>query len=128
MALLYGLVETFNQNEGQFTEYAERLEQYFIANEVSDEKKVPILLTVIGKDTYGLLRSLVAPAKPKDKYYEEIIDVLTKHFNPEPIVIAERFKFFERNQLPNETINDYVAAIRTLAIKCKFEAFLNEAI
>ena len=128
MALLYGVVEAFDPTDGDFTEYAERLTQYFLANGVEDEKKVAILLTVIGKDTYSLLRSLVAPAKPHEKSYTDIISALTTHFKPTPITIAERFKFYERNQQPGEKINDFIAAIRALSLKCNFNAFLDEAI
>ena len=76
MALLYGIVEPFDPKDGDFSEYVERLEQYFLANTVADAKKVAILLTVIGKETYSLLRSLVAPTQPKDKSYAGIIKYL----------------------------------------------------
>ena len=101
MASLFGSVEAFDPKDGDFSEYMERLEQYYAANDVDDAKKIAILLTSIGKETYSLLRSLVAPAKPKDKSYEDVVEVLTNHFKPKPIIIAERFKFYERNQLPD---------------------------
>ena len=128
MALLYGTVEPFDPKDGDFSEYVERLEQYFLANTVADAKKVAILLTVIGKETYSLLRSLVAPTQPKDKSYAGIIEVLTTHLKPTPITVAERFKFYERAQLPGERVNDFIAALRTSALKCEFAAFLEEAI
>ena len=128
MALLYGTVEPFDPKDGDFSEYVERLEQYFLANTVADAEKVAILLTVIGKETYSLLRSLVAPTQAKDKSYAGIIEVLTTHLKPTPFTIAERFKFYERAQLPGERVNDFIAALRTLALKCEFAAFLEKAI
>ena len=56
-------------------EYTERLEQYFVANEVVDaSKKRAILFSVCGAATHKLIRSLVAPQKPTDKYYDELVE------------------------------------------------------
>jgi len=43
-----------------------------VANEIDDERKVAVLLSVMGAKTYNLLRSLIAPAKPADKTFTEI--------------------------------------------------------
>ena len=56
--------------------YTERLEHYFQANKVGDEEKKDAFLSCIGEETFGLLRSLRAPAKPKTKL---IVGTLTKH-------------------------------------------------
>jgi hypothetical protein len=45
----------------------ERLEQYFEVNEISNEKRVPALLGLIGGKTYTLLRNLTTLEKQKDK-------------------------------------------------------------
>ena len=80
---LFGVVEDFDVKEGDFIEYIERLEHYFNANEVTDdEKKASILITVVGKDTYSILRSLVTPEKPADKGYVELKTILTNHLKP----------------------------------------------
>ena len=44
--------------------YLERLQLYITANSIPEEKKVSVLLTVVGAKVYSLLRSLVAPALP----------------------------------------------------------------
>ena len=47
MALL-GRIDSFDFKTDNITEYIERVEQYFIANDVTDEKKqTAIFLTVI---------------------------------------------------------------------------------
>ena len=73
--------------------YIERVEQYFLANDVDDEKKVPVLLTVIGGKTYSLLRTLTSTDKPSTKSFEEIVAILQGHLSPKPLLIAERFRF-----------------------------------
>ena len=47
-----------------------------------------ILLTLIWA-TYKLLCSLVAPSKPDEKTYQELIQALTAHFSPTPSPIVQ---------------------------------------
>ena len=62
---LIGKVEIFNQGYDNWEEYYEMVEQYFIANEITeDAKRTATFLTVIGKETYSLLSSLLTPDKP----------------------------------------------------------------
>ena len=50
----------------------ERIDQYFIANGIdTEDMKRGILLTVIGGETYALLRNLVSPTKPADKTFKD---------------------------------------------------------
>ena len=64
-SIRYGQLYEFDAENETVTAYLERAELYFDANDVADEKKVPVLLSNIGAKTYGLLRSLVAPKAPK---------------------------------------------------------------
>ena len=51
---------------------------------------------MIGAKTYAVLRSLVAPDQPKDKSFAELKALLKAHYDPKPLVIAERgFGFIE---------------------------------
>jgi hypothetical protein len=47
---------------------------------------------------------------------------------PEPLVIAERFKFDKRDQKQGESIADYLVALKQLSARCKFETFLESAL
>ncbi|XP_056132888.1 uncharacterized protein K02A2.6-like, partial [Lampris incognitus] len=67
MAGIIGGMEPFEESGEQWAAYIERFENYILANEIRDAKKVPVLLSVIGPKTYGLLRSLIAPDKPGEK-------------------------------------------------------------
>ena len=87
-----------------------------------------MFLSSIGGKTYDLLRSLVAPDQPKDKALEDIIVVLQEHFDPKPATIAERFQFHRKDQLPGESVTDYVAELRRLSTYCEFEGHLNDAL
>jgi hypothetical protein len=50
----YGKISPFDETEETWTQYTERLEQYFLANEVPDAKKQrAIFLSVCGSKTYA---------------------------------------------------------------------------
>lgn len=94
-----GTIESFNPSIEDWNAYSERFEQYVIANDIKDEKKiVATFLTTIGSKTYNVLRDLLAPAKPSEVKFEELVKTLRDHYEPTPIVIAERFHFHKREQ------------------------------
>jgi len=56
----YGTVGEFKESEETWTQYVERLEQFFVANDVETEaKQRAILLSVCGAKTYALIRDLL---------------------------------------------------------------------
>jgi len=114
---------------GNWSRYVERLEQYFVANGIEDDpKQVAVLLCVMGEKPYELLHNLLAPTKPATKKFKELVEAMGAHLQPKPLVIAERFKFHKRNQSSKETVQQYLAELRKLADKCKFDAYLEEAL
>ena len=125
---LYGKLKAFEPAEENISTYLERVALFFDANGVPDEKKVATLLTVIGPNNYGIVRSLVAQALLKDKSFAELEAVLKGHFQPKPLVIVERYRFYQRNQAETESVQDYVADLRRLAITCDFGNFLDQAL
>ena len=44
-----GKIETFDETNDDWNAYVERLEQYFIANEIKDNKQVAVMLSLMGK-------------------------------------------------------------------------------
>ena len=92
------------------------------------DKQVPVFLNAIGATMYGLVRSLLAPANPIEQSLEDIVAVLTAHFEPKPLIVVERYYFHKREQASGESVADYVAELRRLASKCKFENVLEDAL
>ena len=92
------------------------------------KKQIAVLLTVIGSETYSLLRNLLSPERPSTKSFVDIVNVLKHHLNPKPIVIAERYKFYERKQHGDEQLSDYIAQLRKLTEYCEFDNFLEQAL
>ena len=89
----------------------------FDANGIAEDKE-SVLLTVIRPENYLLIRGLVLPVKPKDKTFAQLEEVLKGHFEPKALVIAERFRFYQRSQAPEETVDNFVASLRKLATNC----------
>ncbi|KAJ8914658.1 hypothetical protein NQ315_017355 [Exocentrus adspersus] len=91
--------------------YAERLEQYFVANKIEDDKlQVATLLSVVGVETYKLPRNLCHPDLPKSKKYAELTALLRR--------------FYKAKQ----EVAEWYASLRSLAINCDFKIRLPEVL
>ena len=123
----FGKIEEFSPETGYWIQYTERLEQYFIANDISDaSKKRAILLSVCGPTTYNLMRSLAAPVKPAQKTFEELCKLIEEHHHPKPSLIVSRFKFNSNYQKPGQSILTFVAELRKLAKHCVYAQTLDD--
>ena len=108
--------------------YLERVKLYFQANDVQEDRMVPILLSSIGSATYSLLSDLVAPETPSTKSHDDITKALENHFQPKRLTISAKFNFHKRDQAMHESITKYHAALRKLATHCAFEGHLDQAL
>lgn len=120
--------EKFDPESESITSYLERVDYYFTANGVEDAKKVAVFLNAIGRETYNLLRNLLAPKKLAEQGLDELQKALKDHYEPQTVVVAERFHFYQRQQAAGESISDYVAELRKLAIHCDFKDNLDDAL
>jgi RNase H-fold protein (predicted Holliday junction resolvase) len=126
---LIGSLEEFScdQGSGDFNDYCERFEQYCLANQIGEgndaarARKKAVFFSVVGPKTYKLLKTLMAPDKPSDKSLEDIVAALKRHLSPDPVVIGERFVFYQRKQKPGESVSEYIKELHRLIETCKFE-------
>ena len=124
----FGNLQEFKLESESIAAYLERTTVYFDANSIAAEKQVSVLLSVVGAQTYSLLRSLTAPELPSAKSLAQLTALFKAHFEPTPLVIAERFHFHRRNQAPGESIAAYVAELRRFSTHCAFDATLDDAL
>ena len=118
---------TLNPQREDWTSYTERLQEYFIANGLEDAaKKKAVLLSIVGAETYQLMRNLTAPAKPTEKSFDQLVKLVEEHHHPAPSVILQRFKFASRRQKPGESIATFVSELRRLSEHCNYGQTLDE--
>ena len=123
-----GQIQEFQPELECITSYIERLNLFLAANDIADRKRVPVLLSVIGAKIYTLLRNLMEPTLPQDATFDDLVKILKTHFEPQPVIIAERFHFHRRTQAVGETISDYIAQLRKLTLHCKYGDHLDDAL
>ena len=126
--VVFGQLDAFDPESDNVVAYLERVDLFFTANDIGPDKQVSVFLTVVGSRNYALIKSLTAPTLPQEKSYEDLKAVLLAHFRPKPLLIAERFRFYQRNQAAGESVHDFLADLRRLAITCEFEHFLDQAL
>ncbi|XP_077530459.1 uncharacterized protein LOC144142675 isoform X2 [Haemaphysalis longicornis] len=128
MAGTLGKLPEFNPDGGNFEVFLERFETFASVNGISDDQKRKLFLTTIGEDVYVTLKSLLFPKTPIDASFLEVSSALKNHYSPRRSVVSERYRFNQRKQEPDETITDFIVAIREIAAQCEFGGFLQDAL
>ncbi|XP_063534911.1 uncharacterized protein K02A2.6-like [Cydia strobilella] len=123
-----GKIGEFKVASDNWRLYVERLEQYFLCNNIKAELQVATLVTVIGAECYELLVNLCTPDKPTSKTFADLTAILEKHLQPKPSVLAERYKFRHRKQGDSESMSNYVAVLRRMSKTCDFGTGLQDSL
>ena len=71
----------FDDSKEDWLSYTERMQQYFVANTVSEDRQRATLLSTCGPVTYQLIKDLIAPEKPTTKTFEELVQLVNAHKN-----------------------------------------------
>lgn len=129
---VYGHISEFSLDsedvKSSWEEYCERLTQYFIANGVGGDDEAgkarqrAIFLSSVGAETYSLVKTLCLPDKPETKSLAQLQKVVKDHLSPAPIVIAERYVFYNRRQQSGEAAAQFMKELKRLAGTCEFHA------
>lgn len=117
---IIGTIPTFIQGVDDWKTYSEILDQFFIVNNVEDDKKSAFLISCIGSDTYKTLRDLCHPVLPKDKKFDDLSDILRKQFSPQVAIFRERTNFYNAKQNNAENITTWYGRVKRLSVDCKF--------
>ena len=115
--------ENFNPSREQWDSWSRRFDQWlllssFSTGENADAKKRAAFCTYIGSETFTLLCSLCAPEKPEESDYKTLKEKLDRQFGVKKLVLAERFRFYSYKQSKTQSLTDYVAELRKLALTC----------
>ena len=82
----------------------------------------------MGPAPYKVLRNQISPDQPDEKTFPELVEVLTKHYNPQQSETLQRYKFKQRIRKPGETVATLVAELRSIAEFCNFGASLEDTL
>ncbi|XP_052898246.1 sarcoplasmic reticulum histidine-rich calcium-binding protein-like [Anopheles moucheti] len=115
------ILPEFHGETDDWKVYQEILDEFYRANGIAGNDRVPVLISVIGKTTYATLRSLCHPAAPKDMTYEMLCGVLARQFIPEIAIFRHRALFYRAEQHRGESVKEWYARLKTLSMECKFD-------
>lgn len=118
-------IPEYNSNVG-WKIWSEQLEIHFTELKCEDDSiKRAILLKSLGAETYSTLHSLCDPISPAKKTFKELCQILESHFTPPTIIFSERKKFHTSIREEGESVSEWYARIKKLALNCKFAEHLN---
>ena len=122
---MLGKIEALNPNE-TFSTYLERFNFYVEANDIPTDKRKSVFLSVVGTQTFKLIKDLIQPSTINKVSLDEITQKLQDHLEPKASIIVYRYKLdkYERGQ--SQTIGDFITQLKHLAENCKFGDVLNE--
>ena len=116
-----GHLREFDADTNDWTIFVPRLNNYFEANAVAeDEKKRAIFLNLLSENSYRLMFNLCLPEAPEKKSFAQLVKVFNQHFQSQSSVFPERFKFYTARKNPSESIQEWAAKVRSLAVRCEF--------
>ena len=107
-----------------------RFQQFREASGLSGEddvRQVSTLLYCLGEEANDVLASTHISEEDK-KVFSKVVEKLDDYFKVRHNVIFERARFNQRNQLPGESAEKYIAEIYRLAENCKFGELKDELI
>lgn len=95
-----GALNNFDHLTSEWKTYKSRLNQWFIANDITDEKdkskvkRRALLLSALSESTYKLTSDLALPETLENVEFDAIIELLDTHFTPKRLGFAERYQFY----------------------------------
>lgn len=89
---------------GVWSIYAQRLNNYFLAKDISDTyRKRAILLNALNEEAYKLMYDLAAPKAPAEIKYEDLMKLMNIHFKIIVPAFAARQEFYNARKKSEET-------------------------
>ena len=109
-------------NPDSWSKWKRRFEQFREASGLSGEsetRQVSTLLYTMGENADNLLTSTRITSEERKKY-DTVLAKLDGFFKVRRNVIFERAKFNRRNQLPGETVEQYISELYALVETCEY--------
>ena len=87
-------------------------------------KQRAILLSCWGESTYSLLKNVLAPNRPADVPFDNIVTQMRMYFHLTPSEMIQRYLFNSRILRPGNLVLMYVTELKKLAEFCNFRETL----
>lgn len=123
-------VEKFSFDKADWPQWIAHYERYRVVSKINlaDEKfQVTNLLLQMGPEVDKLLEKLQRNENSL-LTYEETKNLFNNHFETKRNIIYERAKFNLRNQVENETGQEYIDSLILLSKKCNYGALVDELV
>ncbi|XP_073954832.1 uncharacterized protein [Choristoneura fumiferana] len=116
-----GTVPCFDPRSQEWEIFRNRVKQFLSLNDIkAEEKKRAVLITHLSDDAYLLLRNLSHPKEVETSTFDELVDFLDKHLTPTRATFADLGNFYNAVQAEEESVEDWAARLRGLAVHCAF--------
>lgn len=91
MTNFIGRIEYYNMGD-DFQSYIEHMQHLLKLNKIEDSvSKISFMIGVGGAELYKVAKTLVAPRKPEEFTFDDLVKLLIAHFLPKKNITAERF-------------------------------------
>jgi hypothetical protein len=121
-------IEPFCPTSTTWSRWLLRLEGAFRIFSIKDEARVPYLLHYVGPTSFDIVCDRLAPRDPFATSYATLTETLSGFYEPAPLETAENFKFHQRKQKSEESIQEFLAALQKLSVHCKFGDYWQTAL
>ena len=118
MSTLLGILEPFDPATHDWTIYYERLENYLAANEIKEDREVPVFLALLGQKAYSTLVDLCLTERPSKLKIGQLKEIMDHHYGPKINVLAARTIFRSTTQQEDQSINAFLGFLRHAANQC----------
>ena len=106
-----------------WADWRQEFEYYLIAaekTEAENKTKVGMLLCSMGSQYIKVYNKMIWEAQDDKHKLDKVLKNFNKHFEPKKLLKSYITRFQQRVQLPNETLTEYITAVRDLAAHCEF--------
>ena len=101
----------------EWTTLVGRAARYFTVNKTTDDNvKINTVLLVAGEEVDAIYEQL----KGTNDSYQDVVDKISKHFNPTTSAQLNRYRFREVTQREGESFDEFVGRVREAAKLCNF--------
>lgn len=131
---MMGHLPCFDPEKHDFDMWNKTFQNFLKANNLTTDnvthqtRIISIFLSSLGIATYTLLCTILSPDDPLTKTLDQLWTTLHHHFKSLPKVLTERLQFQKRTQRQGESVQEFLTALSTLAVNCKFTDNLEERI